>query len=368
MKLKIIEFMKNHKNWEELLTKKPYCLKVNRHNGYILLKYDQIHSDFSLDIVKEARGIIIKEECYKVVCFPFIKFFNIDETYADKIDWNTAKVQEKIDGSLIKLWCDEKNGIKTWNVSTNGCIDAFACDLGTDICPYKTFGELFMSVFNFRTFQKMNPNYTYMFELVSPYTKIVVDYPRTKIYHLGTRDNISGKELEEDIGVTKPKLYPLKTEEEIRETVNKLPFNEEGYVVVDKNYHRVKVKSPAYVNAHRLINNNVINTVKVLDLIIQNEQEEFLSYFPEYKNVFKNIERRYLNFRKRLKTIEERILKLKKKAKDRKDFAIKLIKRMPDYKEMGFMLYDDKIKNYEEYLNNLTTKKIIEGIERYENI
>ena len=62
------------------------------------------------------------------------------------------------------------------------------------------------------------------------------------------------------------------------------------------------------------------------------------------------------------------ILKLKKKAKDRKDFAIKLIKRMPDYKEMGFMLYDDKIKNYEEYLNNLTTKKIIEGIERYENI
>lgn len=73
-----------------------------------------------------------------------------------------------------------------------------------------------------------------------------------------------------------------------------MPFNEEGYVVVDKEYNRVKIKSPAYVNAHRLINNKVINTEKVLDLIIQNEQSEFLSYFPEYTEIFKSIQNNYI--------------------------------------------------------------------------
>lgn len=74
MKLKLVEFINNNEDWEELLIQKPYCLKINKYQGYILFKYDQINSDFSLDIVKEARGIILKEDNYKVVCFPFKSF------------------------------------------------------------------------------------------------------------------------------------------------------------------------------------------------------------------------------------------------------------------------------------------------------
>lgn len=364
MKLKLVEFINNNEDWEELLTQKPYCLKINKYQGYILFKYDQINSDFSLDIVKEARGIILRENDYKIVCFPFKKFFNVDEIYADKIDWSTAKVQEKIDGSLIKLWCDTENGVKKWHVSTNGCIDAFQCEIGTDTSKYKTFGELFMSVFDYRTFSQMNPNYTYMFELVSPYTKIVVPYPFIKIYHLSTRDNNTGIELDVDIGIDKPNLYNLHTEKEVKKAAEQLPFNEEGYVVVDKEYNRVKIKSPAYVNAHRLINNKVINTEKVLDLIMQNEQSEFLSYFPEYTEIFKSIQNNYIFYLEQVNKYFNKIVKLKNKSKDRKDFAIKLQKRFNNYKTLGFLIYDNKIDKYEDYINQLSTKKIIEEMNK----
>ena len=150
---------------------------------------------------------------------------------------------------------------------------------------YNNFGELFLKAID--GYFEGNPNYTYMFELVSPYNKIVVDYPEIKAYHLATRDNITGEEVEINLGIEKPKQYKLKTEEDVKRAASRLPFDEEGYVVVDKYYNRVKIKSPAYVNAHRLVNNHVINRERALGLIMQNEQEEFLSYFPEYTKEFK---------------------------------------------------------------------------------
>ena len=60
--MKIVDFIKEHENWEDILTREPYKLKIVRDNGFILFKYDTVYSDFSLDIVKEARGVISKEE------------------------------------------------------------------------------------------------------------------------------------------------------------------------------------------------------------------------------------------------------------------------------------------------------------------
>lgn len=368
MELKLIKFIKEHDNWEQLLQEKPYCLKISRDKGYIMFKYDQVNSVFSNDIVKESRGIILRESDMQVVCFPFTKFFNVDEENAAEIDWNSAKVQEKIDGSLIKLWCDkDEYGFSKWYISTNGMIDAFKCETGNDLCPYKSFGELFMSVCPNDLFSRLDRDCTYMFELVSPWTKIVVSYPWTQIYHLGTRNNKTYEELNVDIGITKPKQYNLKSEEETKKAASELPFDEEGYVVVDQKWNRVKIKSPAYVNAHRLINNKVINTKKVLDLVRKNDQAEFLSYFPEYKRTFEVMETRYRRFRKRLSVVEQKIRKIKEKSSSKKDFAKKILRNYADYKTMAFLIYDNKISDYNEYLFNLSTEKVIQEMDRYEN-
>ena len=358
--LKLIEFIKDHNNWEELLQQEPYCLKIKRDNNYIIFNYNQIMSDFSNSIVKEARGIILEDKTYKVVCFPFMKFFNVQEPNASQIDWESARVQEKIDGSLIKIWWDNN----CWNVSTNGCINAFECELPNDLI-YKNYGELFMSALKDKDlFFQGNHDYTYMFELVSPYNKIVIDYPEPKIYHIGTRDNKTYKELDIDIGIEKPKQYNLKTEQEVKSAAEKLPYNEEGYVVVDKYWNRVKIKSPAYVNAHKLVNNHVINKERVLDLIRANEQEEFLSYFPEYRENFNNIEKELEIWKEYLELIEYFVNEVKGKL-DKREFAL-IIQDIFSYDNaFAFQLYNGVVKNLNEYIEKLTSKKIIERIELY---
>ena len=357
--LKLLDFIKNNSNWEELLQKEPYYLKIKRDRKFIIFNYNQIMSDFSNPIVKEARGIILEDKTFRVVCFPFTKFFNVDEPNASKIDWESARVQEKIDGSLIKVWFDNDYG---WQISTNGCIDAFTCELPNNLV-YNNFGELFLKAID--GYFEGNPNYTYMFELVSPYNKIVVDYPEIKVYHLATRDNITGEEVEINLGIDKPKQYKLKTEEDVKRAASRLPFDEEGYVVVDKYYNRVKIKSPAYVNAHRLVNNHVINRERALGLIIQNEQEEFLSYFPEYTKEFNKINDWYSVWKNYLKLIEYFVKEVKDKL-DRKEFALIVQEIFSFDTAFAFQLYNGIVNNSEEYISKLTIKKIIERIEKYD--
>ena len=51
---------------------------------------------------------------------------------------------------------------------------------------------------------------TYIFELVSPETQVVIKYSNACLYHIGTRNNITGTEYYLGIGIEKPKEYPLR--------------------------------------------------------------------------------------------------------------------------------------------------------------
>ena len=130
-------FCYTHDNWEELLTQEPYNLKISEDGPYVMFKYNQISSDFNNPIVREARGIIFRKgQWNNPVCWRFNKFFNVQEPNAAKIDWSTAFVSEKIDGSIIGVWWDGD-----WKISTNGTIDAFKAELGDIKLP--NFGVYF---------------------------------------------------------------------------------------------------------------------------------------------------------------------------------------------------------------------------------
>src|SRR5690606_13664662 len=179
------------------------------------------------------------------------------------IDWSTARVLEKLDGSLAKLWYH--NG--GWHVSTNGTINAHNAELPMSIVDPQTgyridnYYDLFRLALwtadiNYGEFKsKLDTDYTYMFELVSPYNRVVIPYTETKLYHIGSRNNKTLKEEELDIGIEKPKEYSLSTLEDCLWATERMLFSEEGYVVVDNQYNRVKIKSPNYVAAHHLKNN-----------------------------------------------------------------------------------------------------------------
>ena len=129
-------------------------------------------------------------------------------------------------------------------------------------------------------------------------------------------------------------------------------YDEEGFVVVDSHWKRVKIKSPAYIAAHYLRNNGVNSKARILEIIEKNEQEEFLTYFPEYKEYFDEIYSRYKDYKERVyKAICD--IKFKMSANDpfvpwtQKDFA-KYIN--DNYKDISSFLFqfikEDLIKMF----------------------
>ena len=292
--LEIQKFIHEHDNWRELLADAPYNLKISEDNGYVLFKYNQISSDFTEKICREARGLILDStNNFMVVRLAFEKFFNLDEQYAAHIDWDTAVATEKIDGSIMSVWYARGK----WHLSTNGTIDAFKAELG-GIGPYKTFGELFESVFPLSTFENYNKHRCWTFELVSPYNKVVIDYPETKVYLLSIRDMYSLEELDLEAvemiadanGITVPKHYDLNNEADYRQLVEQMPEGHEGIVVRDAMGRRVKIKTLLYFQMHKAKNNGVITLERIVDLIRANDHYEFLSYFQEYKPIFDNVQ------------------------------------------------------------------------------
>ena len=271
----ICNFISLHPNdWEEEL-KAQYDLKIKREGDLAIFNYSY-EADFYQPIVQEARGIIIDTVRLEVVCWPFRKFGNHTEGYVDEIDWNSARVLEKVDGSIIKLWYD--HSAAKWQFSTNGMIraenaraDEFASQSYMDIIrTADNFGDI--------PFASLDKDTTYIFELVSPLTRVVIKYDETSLYHLGTRNNLTGEESETDIGIKKPASFSLCSAVDCINAAVALNRNEEGhqaeeitaegFVVVDKNWHRIKIKSPEYMVNHHLSSVKTVTKSDCLHLLL----------------------------------------------------------------------------------------------------
>lgn len=291
-----------HDNWEELLTQEPYYLKIKEDGSYVIFNYDQLKSDFNNPIVQEARGIIFRRDNWShPVCWAFNKFFNAQEPNAAEIDWSTAFVSEKIDGSIIKVWWEWSDG---WHISTNGIIDAYKAELGDARMP--NFGDYFKIALNkyysfFADFvENLDFDYTYIFELVGPYNRVVIPYEEPDIYFLGARNKFTGEEfncsslIAGSLGMGRfklPKQYPLTSLDDCINRADTYSWDQEGFVVADAKGNRVKVKSPAYVMAHFARNNNVITRKHLIKIILMNEVEEFLCYAEDYKDSLRDIQK-----------------------------------------------------------------------------
>jgi hypothetical protein len=85
-----------------------FHIKAARHEAHpnlIQLKYNQITAPMAEPIVQQCRGLIVDESRdWEAVCHPFDKFFNANEPLAAPIDWASARVFEKLDGSLMSLY------------------------------------------------------------------------------------------------------------------------------------------------------------------------------------------------------------------------------------------------------------------------
>ena len=353
--LNIVKFIIEHPHdWEALLTSPPYSLSIKRKDTRILFKYSQIESDFSLDIVKEARGLILEDKTWKVICYPFNKFFNFGEEYADNIDWESAVVETKEDGSLIKIYFYNDE----WKIATNGTIDAEDAELQSG--PYKNFRQLFDAAAEkcHFDFSKLNRYFTYCCEICSEFNIIICPQSEMRLIHIGTRNNRTFQEVEADIGIPHPQRYALSSLEDCIAMAKTFDFTKEGFVVKDKNYNRIKVKSEDYVRVHRLANNGSMTEERAIELIRENELDEFFTYFPHYKEYIGRIKAKIAALSYTIDKNISRARTIKENSSSRKDFAAWVAGLSSLEKAIAFLVYDEKIESGDQYIASLTTKKL----------
>ena len=312
-KLKVVRFINTHPNWRAILSAPPYNLMFRDFDGYTLIKYNQLFSDFKEPMVREARGFIIKKEGnkYVPVCVPFTKFFCVGDPNAQDALYKLAHrdewyVEEKIDGSLIKLWWDNDE----WHISTSGTTDAEKADVQFEMNGITNYKELFLYASKDKIdYDRLDKRYTYMFELVGLENKVIVPYEKEDVYYLGRRDNYTLLEIpyfdDDCTGVEKckrPKCRivkvnknPKKVMKELQKEVNSFTKEHEhfeGYVISDRSLKtRVKMKSNQYMELFFQKGNGIFSPRKILLMILDQKDDDVLSSFPEYRPKFDMVRR-----------------------------------------------------------------------------
>lgn len=364
MKSLICKYISNNINWQKDM--EELKIKVKFSSNFAIFNYD-IDADFSNPIVQEARGIVIDLNELKPVAWSFRKFGNYHESYADSIDWTTARVQDKLDGSIVRTWFNKYTN--EWHWSTNGMINANEAVVNSPIAH--NFLQLIKLAENYKDidFDSLNKDYTYTFELVSPENQIVVKYDKTYLWHTGTRNNITGDELIVDIGIKHPKEYAVNNFDDCLKAAEALNKNDivnyEGFVVVDKDWHRIKVKNTSYIFFHHFTNGQIVNKSIILEYLKSDDCDIdiLIETFKDYEDVIRfydsqirTLEAEVQNFINNARKIYEQV------NYDRKALAMMI--KDHRFAGFGFKAVDSDL-NAKELLNRCTKKTYESFIQDY---
>ena len=365
MELALQKFLKkNPINWKEKLKNEPYNLSIHEKDDLVIFNY-KIGADFSHDITKDARGLILEKNSWRIVRMAFRKFFNLGEKYSDQIDWKTASATSKEDGSIMSLYYYKNE----WHVATNSCIDAADAMPHDPASPYNSYKEMFeiAAKNSGLNMDKLDPKNTYTFELVSPYNRIVVKYDTTKLFHILTRNNETLEELDDDIGVPKPKTYKCSNHKDYAELVEHLGSNKEGIVVKDAANNRVKMKTATYIKMHYNLIDSINTPIEnIVHLIWNEETSEYLNYFPEKRDLINDI-------RAQLQTAEEKIASIKNTIKNgnwktTREVYEYFIKNDKQFADMYVSAHKGQLDSMIDALKNCNRIQIERCLENYERI
>jgi RNA ligase len=236
--------------------------------------------NFWNEITLLTRGLILDADM-NIVARPFLKFFNYEQLKPEEIPVLPFDVYEKMDGSL---------GILYW-LSGNPYIasrGSFASDQA------KHANEVLYSRYQ-HTFDKLNKNATYLFEIIYPENRIVVDYKgKDDLVLLAVIDNTSGDDLSlEDIGFEIVKRYDgVNDFTKLRDDND---MAREGYIVKFRNGFRMKMKYAEYCRLHSVVTG--VSNVTVWEYLSQNKSfDELLERTPDEFDSFIKRTAEFLNY------------------------------------------------------------------------
>ena len=227
----------------------------------LCLKYDVVIWTTGFHkFAQVARGKIIDLTTMEIVSYPFDKFFNINEVP----ETQEATITEKLKNSKYIYATDKKDGstivISRYKgeplITTNGSFDNELTTLAKEILKKKYPNFL----------KELQSGYTYIFELIHPQNKIVIDYGSEEdLYLLSIRELQNHKllpldeihEFAKHYGFPCPAIFDFKNLEHILHIARNLEdTHKEGWVVrIGENNGNeciVKIKLRKYIEMHSL--------------------------------------------------------------------------------------------------------------------
>jgi hypothetical protein len=330
------------------------------------------------DITLNCRGLVLDNEG-NVIAKPFPKFFNYEEHTTNEIPNENFEVYEKMDGSLGILFyyeyelSDEKryniwfnNNYETgmerffdpnnlpnfddpyyeptpkikgeWHMATRGSFTSEQAIKGMEIAKKYNYDKICV------------PGYTYLFEIIYPENRIVVDYGKEERLVLLGVMNRRGEEFpyEELVEEGWDIVMKYKTWGEDWETLKKeISKDNEGYVIRFSGGMRMKIKGDEYVRLHRILTN--FSTKDIWELLRNKEPlESFLERVPDefdvwVREVVRDLQTQYNTILNDYRTILFNIW-----HPDKKVFA-EYAKRYP-HPSLLFALYDGKNESAYDYV------------------
>jgi RNA ligase len=330
------------------------------------------------DITLNCRGLVLDTEG-NVIAKPFPKFFNYEEHKPEDIPNENFEVYEKMDGSLgIFFYYEEElsderryniwfnNNYETgmerffdpnnlpdfddpyyeptpkikgeWHMATRGSFTSEQAIKGMEIANKYNYDKICV------------PGYTYLFEIIYPENRIVVDYGKEERLVLLGVMNRRGEEFpyEEMVDEGWDIVMKYKTWGEDWETLKKeISKDNEGYVIRFSGGMRMKIKGDEYVRLHRILTN--FSTKDIWELLRNNEPlESFLERVPDefdvwVREVVRDLQTQYNTILNDYRTILFNIW-----HPDKKVFA-EYAKRYP-HPSLLFALYDGKNESAYDYV------------------
>ncbi|HEU4727648.1 MAG TPA: RNA ligase [Kofleriaceae bacterium] len=336
MKNLVQELAASHEDW---LSHLENDLKISaaRDGDLVSLKYNQIESPMHEPIVQQCRGMVVDVKRRQTIAWPYNKFWNYGEALADPIDWATARVQEKLDGSLMILHV--RDGI--WSVASSGHPTAGG-SFGADT---RTFRDAFWSVMSSQEIDTdaLDSRATYMLELCDAPNRVVVRHEAPRLVLHGARWLEDGAEFTpmelhnagNAAGLEVVREFGLGSIEQCLAAADALdPLKQEGFVVVDAEFRRVKIKSPRYVTLHHL--KGEATPRRSIELWQSGEAGELLVHFPEFRLIVEPIHDKLDELARRAAFEHEQAIKC---TTDRKGYA-SLAVQLPFSAVMFRMLTD----------------------------
>jgi RNA ligase len=253
---------KLHKYLEEGLVMKQIhpTLPLTIWNYTPKVQYENLWDEVTL----MCRGLVTDNDG-NIVARPFKKFFNIEE--GKHISTKEFEVFEKMDGSLGIMF--KYNGLMV--CATRGSFTS----------EQSVWMNKFADEYNYQNI--IVDGFTYLFELIFPQNRIVVDYGnQERMVLLGIIKTESGEEVPyDDIffdGWDVVEKYDgVKDYTTLK---NMVKNNHEGFVVRFSNGDRMKVKGEEYIRLHKIMTN--ISTTSVWEILSNGGKiEDFLNNVPD---------------------------------------------------------------------------------------